>query len=172
MTMGVSPESMTCEQRAVLFDAADYLSDMICDDMVVVRNHGDFQDTFLSLYLPPQFKHRYTLSFLKRVLDTVISVRWKIEDERHWMAANRMEEMMLWTMIRIAEGIAEESDVDFDADEWIDLLLEDTDFQLLFDSRLDGIEYETDTTLSSMGIGSLRPDDWWEPYEDSRLYWD
>jgi len=88
------------------------------------------------------------------------------------LAANRMEEMVLWAMILIGEGIAEESDVDFDADEWIDLLLEDTDFRLLFDFRLDGIEYETDTTLSSMGIGSLNPDDWWDPYEDSRLHWD
>lgn len=58
----------------------------------------------------------------------------------------------------MAEAFGAEQSIEFDADDLADLMLEDTDFLLLFDLSLDGIEYQTDTTLKHLGIPSLRPE--------------
>lgn len=98
--------------------------------------------------------------------------RWKIEHYHHWMASSMAEEMLLWRMLTVAEAFGAEQRIQFDEVDFADLMLEDTDFLLLFDRSLDGIEYQTDTTLKHLGIASLHPENWFDPYEDSRLWWD
>jgi hypothetical protein len=49
--------------------------------------------------------------------------------------------------------------------------MEDTDFLLLFDPSIDGLEYETDT-LDYLGIAALHPENWFDLYNDDRLWWD
>lgn len=75
-------------------------------------------------------------------------------------------------MLRLAEAFGAEQSIEFDADDLADLMLEDTDFLLLFDLSLDRIEYQTDTTLKHLGIPSLRPENWFDPFNDSRLWWE
>jgi hypothetical protein len=172
MTMGVCPDALNHEQKSLLLSAADELIEMVIDDMKSVRLGKKFIDTNMPFYLPPQFSRHYTIPFIKRLLDTAIVVGWKIEHYHHWMASNMAEEMLLWRMLRLAEAFGAEQSIEFDAGDLADLMLEDTDFLLLFDRSLDGIEYQTDTTLKHLGIPSLRPENWFDPYDDSRLWWE
>lgn len=172
MTMGVCPDALNHEQKSLLLSAADELIEMIIYDMKSVRLGKKFIDTNMSFYLPLQFGRHYTIPFMKRLLDTAIVVGWKIEHYHHWMASNMAEEMLLWRMLRLAEVFGVELCIEFDAVDFADLMLEDTDFLLLFDRSLDGIEYQTDTTLKHLGIPSLHPENWFDPYDDSRLWWE
>lgn len=171
MAIGFCPDELSREQQSRLRGGAEELIEMIRDDMRSVRLGKEFNDTNMSCYLPPQFSRHYSIPFMKRLLDTAIVVEWKIKDRYRWMPSNMAEEMLLWGMLRIAEALGEGLRIEFDADELVDLLLEDTDFLMLFDSGMDGIEYETDM-LKHLGIGSFHPENWFDPYDDSRLWWE
>lgn len=77
----------------------------------------------------------------------------------------------MWAMLSIAEHVGEELHIEFNAKELASSLMEDTDFLLLFDPSIDGLEYETDT-LDYLGIAALHPENWFDLYNDDRLWWD
>ncbi len=144
---------LTPEQRSALIDAAILLVDEACNDFATISNGGSIDDTYLfAEYLPKQFRHYYSETFLKKFLICIIRVADRLKD---WDGENIPTCTAECLALR---AIVQEADGDFDL--FVDYAFPDADADLLFVQELDGIE---DTDVADEMNMYLRPSEWFEP---------
>ena len=165
MAMGASfdEEVLPPSHRLALADACDRLTDLGLDDLAAVL-HGDWPvaDSTVAGFLPRRYLARYTPVFLKRFVVCLITVAWKLAQPGRVPLACVAEELAAWALIREAGRVLEERDEAADFGLFTDDLYEDTDFLILFDPRLDGLE--SSEVGAYLGMGYLGLKDWFVPF--------
>lgn len=134
-------------------------------------------------YLPPQFQHHYTPIFIQQMLISAAQVSYRLANWNGGLvAANTAEALMLRAFtreaittqeVRLAAAAEEGADVlDNDIVEnildsleerfenFLDVAVPDTDYEILFDSSMDG--FENDQIATDMDM-LIRLEDWFKP---------
>lgn len=154
--------------QAALREAVVVLNDELQMDIGALLAGGEFQDTFVSTYLPDKYLPSYDLGFLRRFLVCVVVVGWKLFDPAHeHRLACTAEELALNAILRRAEAVLEfneEEPADFSLVE--DDAFEDMDFQMLFDLSLDGIE--DSPSGKYLRMVNLKLKEWFLPFNARR----
>ena len=136
---------------------------------------------FLTQYLPPKHRPRYSPYLLRSFAVSIIIVGWKLtEPDNVYPLSNVLEELALNAMLACAADIAQ-TDAALDAAnqdddaaggawelaELREVLFEDEDFAFLFEGRLDGIE--TDPRVQArLPMANLAFPAWQKPFNPRR----
>lgn len=171
MSMGQAfRKILSVEQRHALRQACDVLLDEMLDELpqADARRTAINLEEFSIELLPPQYQARYTERFGRRFLACMMTVAWKLNQPRYVKLACVAEELAAWAILRRAEALLEVDDLPSDLSRLEGALFEDTDFTMLFDPSMDGVD---ETELGKiMGISSLRFEDWFTPFDlESKL---
>jgi hypothetical protein len=120
---------------------------------------------FLNDALPdrPVYLARYTPLFAKQFLTCLLTVAWKLTSKEKIVLASVAEEMALHALIQNAQGPTGEEEFDFD--DFIDEVFEDTDFLWLFDAEFNGIQHTP--AQATLRTANLDFDDWFRPFRDA-----
>jgi uncharacterized protein (DUF2126 family) len=138
--------------------AGSILIDEFSDDVSRLLSGGDFDDTWMANYLPPQFERKYTALFAKKMVVCVAVVAWKLEEPGNWPLACVGEQLALRAIIERADVELDLQGKDYKFESFWDLAFSDTDFPMLYEPAWDGVE---DTAIAErLGAGNLAPDDW------------
>ncbi|MCL6613814.1 MAG: hypothetical protein K6U03_04215 [Firmicutes bacterium] len=149
--------------KKLLDSACDILIDTFHEDLDILMDGKDWDETWMSQFLPKKFRIQYDLCFAKRFLDTLLVVIWKLNDDDCWTLNSVAEEMAMAAIIKQAESLAEQKDIGFDSNYLYDGLFEDVDFELLFEPEMDGIE--DDKVINRiMRYANLCFEDWFKPF--------
>jgi hypothetical protein len=156
-----------------LIHAADIVIDELIDDIVSLRTEQNTpasatEDTWVLCQLPARFAPNYTALFAQRFLVAVVDVTGRLT--RGWEPlASVAQELGLRILLNQVEVVAEAAGVALN-DDWRghleDLLLEDTDHELLYDPAFDGIE--DDPASQPPGMAPMRFEDWFKPFNKER----
>ena len=151
-----------------LREAVVSLNDHLQMDLEGLLRGGEFGATFTSCYLPAKYLPSYDAGLLRRFLVCVVVVGWKLFDPVHeHRLACTAEELALRAIIQRAEEVLEEQEqepVDFSY--LVDVAYEDTDFEMLFDPSLDGIEDSPSGKFLRMV--NLKLQEWFLPFNPER----
>ena len=136
---------------------------------------------FLTQYLPPKHRSRYTPYLLRSFAVSIIIVGWKLtEPDNVYPLSNVLEELALNAILACAADIAQ-TDAALDAAnqdddaaggawelaELREVLFEDEDFAFLFEGRLNGIE--TDPRVQArLHMANLAFPAWRKPFNPRR----
>lgn len=128
----------------------------------------ELQESFVWRFFPPRFRSRYTRQFFANVLVTAAKVGHDLARPDAGEPACSAEEIILNAVCRMADTVMEAAAV---GRPWMDLtemLLEDLDFQYLFERDTDGIE---DDPAAQRDLGMWVPgvDDWFAAFNESRF---
>lgn len=163
-------------RRAALAVAATEIIDRCIDDLQIVDFDEDGQladpddtgETFVAEAFPPRYRHAYDEAFFRRVLVTAIKVAQDLADPHGGPAACTAEEiirraigelaMHLWDITGLGPALLHPDE----------LLLEDTDFELLYDKAFDGLE-DDPALQAGMNVEVPRLHDWFAPFNDRRV---
>ncbi|MBX3465454.1 MAG: hypothetical protein KF878_00980 [Planctomycetes bacterium] len=151
-----------------LREAVVTLNDHLQMDVEGLLRGGEFATTFASCYLPPKYLPSYDLGLLRRFLVCVVVTGWKLFDPAHeHRLACTAEELALRAIIQRAEEVLEEQEAEpVDFSYLVDMAYEDTDFEMLFDPSLDGIE--DSPSGKYMRIVNLKLKEWFLPFNPER----
>jgi hypothetical protein len=163
-------------RRAALALAAIEIIDRCIDDLQVVEFDDDgrpldpdeVEDTFVYDAFPPRYRRGYDEAFFRKVLVTAIKVAHDLADPHGGQAACTAEEIIRRAVGGLAMHVWEITGLGpalLDPDE---LLLEDTDFELLFDEAFDGLE-DDPASQAGMNVEVPRLRDWFAPFNDRRV---
>ena len=150
-----------------LYEANMVLIDGVMEDLVALRSGTPFADLTAGDLLPSRYVPRYDESVLRRFLACLVSVGLKLRLPGFHPLGCTAEELALHVMVaRACERLDEEEDApDFGA--WESYAFEDTDFLLLYEQALDGIE---DTPAGqALGIDHLHLAEWFLPFNPPRV---
>lgn len=165
MAMGASfdAEILPPSHRRALADACDRLIDLWLDELAAVT-HGDWPatDSAIAHALPRRYLLDYTPTFAKQFFVCLVTVAWKLAQPGRVPLACVAEELAAWALIEEAELVLEEEGVAADFGPFTDDLYEDTDFLVLFDPKLDGLE--SSEVGAYLGMGYLEHKDWFVPF--------
>jgi hypothetical protein len=143
MAMGASfdEEILPPEHRRALADACDRLIDLWLDELGAIA-HGEWPvaDSAVAEALPRRYRLGYTPRFAQRFFVCLATVAWKLAQPGRVPLACVAEELAAWALIAEAESVLEEAGEAADFGPFVDALYEDTDFLILFDPKLDGLE--------------------------------
>ncbi len=142
----------------------DSTVDGLVDDIATFlkEDHVDIEQTWIAYRLPQLYRPLYTPVFLKQFLACVLTVAWKLYAPRNYALASVAEELALHVIIESAKVNLDLIGIKGNFDNIYDLAYEDTDFLMLFDRRLDGIE---DTVIGErLAVMNLRFRDWFKPF--------
>ena len=142
------------------------LIDEFSDDIAgLLLEETDFEHTFMSNYLPDQFRARYDVLFAKKLLVCLITVASKLEQPGNWPLACMGEQVALRALVQRAESHMELEGQDFDFGNFWELGFPDEDLEMLFDPAFDGVE---DSDIADhLGARNLHPDRWFEPFYEN-----
>jgi len=164
--IGTNPYTLNKMQRKYLSAGFELLIDVVRQDMEVLINGGSYLETQLCGFnlLPPGYRHKYDLSFLKQFLNVVFAIAYKFNDKDcYWLLNSVAEELAMNAVIEEAKMSAEIHEEEVDLDELYDLIFEDLDFEFLMDPSFDGIEDDQEFT-SYNRIYNLSFKDWFKPF--------
>lgn len=167
MISDTSRSTLPADHWQALNAASDILIDEFSEDIgrLVDDGDGDFETTWMSNYLPPQFHQTYTALFAKKVLVCVVVVAWKLEQPMSFPLACVGEQLALRALIERAEVELEMEGREADFTDFWEMAYPDTDILMLFDPAMDGIE---DSDIGDyLGTRSLAPKDWFDPLYDT-----
>jgi hypothetical protein len=163
-------------RRAAVAVAATEIIDRCIDDLQVVEFDEDGQlgdpdeteDTFVWEAFPPRYRDAYDEAFFRRVLVTAVKVAQDLADPHGGPAACTAEEiirraigglaMRLWEITGLGPALLHPDE----------LLLEDADFELLYDEAFDGLENDP-AMQAGMNVEVPRLHDWFAPFNDRRV---
>lgn len=160
-------------RRGAVIMAADQIIDECIDDLQEIDfddegmpNQDRAEYSFVYRAFPRRHRRAYNELFFRRTLVTAAKVAHDLANPDAPPAACTAEEIIIHALGHVATGICglaelEQPDVDLD-----EALLEDIDFEFLFDADMDGIE-EDPARQAVMGIHVLDVADWFSPYNDS-----
>ncbi len=166
MSMGQAfRKILSVEQRRALRQACDMLLDELLDELPradAQRTNLDLEEFSIEL-LPPQYQARYTERFGRRFLACLMTVAWKLNQPHFVKFACVAEELAAWAILRRAEALLEVDGLPSNLSRLETVLFEDTDFKMLFDPFMDGVD---ESELGKvMGMTSLRFEDWFTPFD-------
>lgn len=167
----VELEAARTRRGSVIF-AADQVIDQCISDLQEIRfdDHGlpdldRAEESFVYEEFPRRHRRAYNEWFFRKVLVTAVKVAQDLADPNGREAACTAEEIIRHVIGRIATSLCElaelvEPDANLD-----DALLEDLDFEDLFDEEMDGIE-DDPARQATMGIYVPGVADWFSPFND------
>lgn len=117
---------------------------------------------FLPSALPnrPFYVERYSPLFAKQFLVCLITVAAKLTSGRPFTLASVAEEMALYAIIENTEV----DEVEYDFDDFIDEVFEDTDFLFMFEEDTNGIQHTP--IQKALGSANLDFEHWFRPFRD------
>ena len=127
----------------------------------------DRQDTLIADGMPPKYRQRYDELFLQRFFATFLTVGYKLalREPPAPLLSCTAEELPCAIMIGLAEVHLEEKGVKADFGGFEEEIYQDSDFKLLYQPDMDGIEDSPE--FSHLGIGLLRFDEWFIPFDNA-----
>ncbi len=170
MITNQTEETFTPEQLVCLQYANDTLSDEWADDIHRLLDDVDmdFGETNMSYFLPEPFMDLYDTVFAKQFLEALAVVYFKLFSDESFRLDSTAEELALYALLRDAEGHAESHGIEYDAEDYLDDLFEDTDFLTLFsiEKRME----RSDPALQRMlGEANMEFAAWFEPFRPTVL---
>ena len=162
-------------RRAALLVAAVGVVDRCVDDLQMAgfgddgRPEGDeAEDSFVYQWFPGRHRGAYDEDFFRKVMVTAVQVAADLADPQGGPASCTAEEIVRHAVGVIAGQLCEAAGLGkpwLDPDEY---LLEDADFEFLYDEDMDGLEDDPAMQAAlSIDVPPLR--DWFSPFSDSRV---
>ena len=130
---------------------------------------GDLGDSFVWRFFPPRFRGAYDAVFFRRVLVTAVKVGYDLAREDGGSPACIGEELVINAICQMAERVMDEAGLGRPWSELTEMLLEDLDFEYLFDAEMDGIESDP-STQRDMGMWVPDVSDWFAPFNDAVVH--
>lgn len=147
--------------------ACEILADEYAADIRSLERGDPSEETSMAGYLPRKYILRYDLAFaelFKAAFGSVVNKLWAKEC---YVLDSTAEELALDSIVREAEVWLEEHGKHAKLDGFYDSVFWDTDFEYLFDPKMDGIE--TDEEIAKqMNLVNLEFDRWFVPFDSSR----
>jgi len=146
-------------EREALSNAVEQVDDFLLGELVELYNETAgpaAMRMFSSLFLPDRHADLYDFALIRRLHVCLVVVAGRLQDR--WEPPRcRGEELVLRAVIDHAEttdGLGR-------LREW---LFEDLDHEYLFDMAFDGIDDPDTYEGSQLGVASLHPSAWFEPF--------
>jgi len=117
--------------------------------------------------LPSKYRNRYTDLFLQRFFVSFLTVGYKLAQPEPLvpLLSCTAEELASSIVIGLSEVNLDEHGIKSDFGPFQEELYQDSDFNLLYQPEVDGIEDSAE--FSFMGIGLLRFEDWFIPFDNA-----
>lgn len=158
---------LTRREHKALEVGCDLLIDMVFDDLATILYEGQERvaHTALAVHLPSRFLSKYSPLFCKRFAVCILTVAWKLAQPKHHPLSSVAEELAAWAIVNQARAViemergteaAEQAFGDF-----INAYFEDTDFLVLFEESLDGLDESP--ADQNVGMTSLAFANWFRP---------
>jgi hypothetical protein len=161
-------------RRAALLVAANQVIDQCIDDLQVI-DFGDpdliadeAADSFVYEWFPPRHRDAYDETFFRKVLVSAVRVAGDLADPGAGHAACTAEEIIRHAVGMIAVELCEVADLGQAWAEPDELLLEDVDFEYLYDESMDGLE-DDPGTQAGLGLHVPPVADWFAPFNKTRF---
>jgi hypothetical protein len=163
-------------RRAALMAAAEEIIDRCVDDLQVVEFDDDgrlvdldeAEDTFVFEAFPPRYRGVYDERFFRKVLVTSVKVAQDLADPHGGPAACTAEEIIRRAIGTVAEQWWEITDLGRAVLHPDEVLLEDIDFEFLYEDAFDGLE-DSPADQASMNVEVPSIQDWFTPFNDDRV---
>lgn len=159
-------------RRGALLYAANLVFDEVLDDLVVMSGGdsrlGEPDDRFVDQHLPSRYRYAYDEEFHRKLVAIVAAVASTRASPDGAYPACTAEELVLSAILREWQVLLETTDL---GQAWADLteyLLEDTDFEALFASEMDGIE-DDPLAHKTTGLVVNAVGDWFVPFDEGRV---
>jgi hypothetical protein len=118
----------------------------------------------MSTYLPPRYWRVYSPLFSKQFLICVLTVAWKLGAVETYRLSCVGEELALHAIIDAAKLMLDINGGTADFDGFENAAFLDIDFEILFDSKLDG--FEETPAADVLRVANLRFEDCFSPFRD------
>lgn len=162
-------------RRGALIAAADQIIDMCIDDLQYLDFETDglpdpdeADDSFVYSYFPRRHRHAYNERFFRNVLVCAVKVAQDLADPDGGLAACTAEEIVRNAVVERALALCEQAGVGAPALHPTEFLLEDVDFEYLYDADMDGVENDQALQVG-LGIHVPAVEDWFAPFNDERV---
>lgn len=159
-------------RRGSVMAAAEQVIDQCIEDLKQVTfGHDGFpvsdraEESFVYEEFPRRHRHAYDQGFYRKVLVTAVKVAQDLADPQGVEAACTAEEIIRAALGHIATGLCELVELDEPEVHLEDALLEDVDFESLFDDDMDGIE-DDPARQAAWGITVPNVADWFSPFNN------
>jgi len=142
------------------------LTDSFYDDVKKFRKAKAGEIGRMITYLPPRYRLQYDDVFAKKFHVCFTIAGWKLFADGEQYLSCLAEEMSVSAIIRCAEALLEVQGKKANFASFKDCVLEDADFEWLWDDSADGID-ETEIG-AAMGMANLAFADWFKPFNKHR----
>jgi len=160
-------------RRGAVIMAAEQIIDQCVDDLQEIDfddegmpDQDRAEDSFVYDAFPVRHRSAYNEGFFRRTLVTAVKVAHDFARPDGASAACTAEEIIIHTIGQIATSICELTEIAEPTIDLDDALLEDVDFEFLFDADMDGIE-DDPARQAVMSIHVFNVADWFSPFNDS-----
>lgn len=150
-------------RRRALLAASATIIDEALDSL---RSEGTLEASSLAWHLPPRFGYRYTEATYRCMFVAVIGLGHQLAGTDHPALRCTADELALNMLMEEADVWLTEVEAG-PAGDWggyIDSVFEDTDFEMLYDPSMDGIEDGDGGVAVYLQPANLHPDDWFKPF--------
>ena len=151
--------------RGALIVAAATLVDQLLDDTAVLDGGADVADTTQLANLPPQFDHHYTPGFARQFVVAFLDLTARLTAEQWTPPSCVAQDLGVRLLLDQADLVADLAELPLPPqwqDTLLELLVEDIDYEYLYDPALDG--FENDPDFGPPGMASMRVQDWFHRY--------
>jgi len=150
------------EQREALYTSAEFLQEDMQADLAAIRE-GSFsaEHSLIAASLPPRYLLRYTPTFMRRFHACLLTVVWKLGQRERIPLSCVAEELAAHLLIEHAMAALEMEGIEVDSSDFVafeEELFEDTDFEMLYEGKYDGIEESAFADIA--GLVNLAFADW------------
>lgn len=150
--------------RKALKQASRTLIETYFDDLARADERAwDFSSFFIARLLPSGYLLKYDRRFARRFLVCLITAAWKLNQPEFDPFACVAEEIAAYTLVKFAAVLLQEQGIHADFESFIEAIYEDTDFEHLYDAKMDGIEHSPIAEM--MGMVHLAFNEWFEPFD-------
>lgn len=160
-------------RRGSVMLAAEQIVDKCIDDLQQIDFDDDgmpepdmAEDSFVYEAFPRRHRRAYNEYFFRKILVSAVKVAYDLADPQGLPAACTAEEIIRQALGHGATSLCELVDLDDPRIDLDDALLEDVDFENLFDDDMDGIE-DDPARQAAMGIEVPDVDNWFSPFNDT-----
>jgi hypothetical protein len=153
-----------CIEDYRMLDDVDALDSAVEDPLLV----PDADGTFVYRFFPRRFRRAYDHRFFANVAATTAKVAYDLARPDAGPPACVAEEIVLSGVFAYAERMMDQAQL---GRPWMDLtemMLEDTDFEMLFTAGFDGIE-DDPAMQRNLGVWVPGPRDWFAPFNSGRV---
>jgi hypothetical protein len=162
-------------RRAALLVAAIDVVDRCIEELRFIEfdedampDEDDAEDSFVYEWFPRRHRRYYNEDFFRKVLVTTVQVAADLANPAGGPASCTAEEIVRHAIGEIAMSLCDDASL---GPPWMhpdETLLEDTDFQLLYDDDMDGLE-DDPGAQAARGVEIPPVQDWFSPFNNSRI---